>query len=160
MNFENFVAELRAAAQDATLTHFVQSLCRFTVEVFENGRLMTDVLAHLESDFSDADVLTIHSEMRILTRHELVDAMQVHVAADEKSAQIEMLASDLFVHYDLLLKCSGPKTALLNAVRAIADDAASSRDDSDRRSDGPTAWRDTLVKALADEFRITIGEKK
>ena len=157
MNFENFMNEIKEAAQDTSLTPFVRSLCNFTVTALENGNVDIESLTSLEKFYNHADVALIHGEMGPLTRHELVDSMHDHIVADDNNSRIKMLASDIFVHYDLLLKNSGPKTAILNVLRAISHDAASSHDDSDHRSDIPTKWREALVKALSDEFRITIG---
>ena len=157
MNSENFLAKLQAAADDASFTDFVRSLCRFTAQAFKTGHLQTDLIDRFECDFSDADVAIIHSEMRNVARHELVDAMHAHIAVNAERAQIEMLASDLFVHYDLLLKTSDTKTVLLNVVRSVGDEKVTSRNGSEP---APTIWRETLVKALSDEFRITIGERK
>ena len=156
----NFVAKLRAAADDASLTDYVQLLCRFTAEAFETGRLQTDLTNCFECGFSDADVAIIHSEMRSLARHELVDAMQAHIAVNAERAQIEMLASDLFVHYDLLLKNSDTKTVLLNVVREMAHEGVTSHDGSEPFRAEPAIWRETLMKALSDEFKITIGKRK
>lgn len=160
MNSENFVAELRAAADDASLTDFVRSICRLTAEAFEAGRLQTDLMNGLECDFGDADVATIHGEMRNLARHDLVDAMNAHIAVDSDRAKIEMLASDMFVHYHLLLKDSDTRAAFLNAMRAMADEEVTSRDGSEPSKPALGIWRETLVKALSDEFRIMIGERK
>jgi hypothetical protein len=158
---------LKVAADDTTLTAFVRSLCRFTRTVLESGRINLDDLAVLGEGRDAAQAAVIHREMRALDPLELIDAIQAHVKRHGMSHgrvtdQLEMLACDIFAHYELLVDGSKAGTALLAAIQSMA--ALEGRCDA---WDGDqiaslAAWRETLVKALAEEFKINleVGDHK